>query len=393
MNIVKKIKEYVNNNDLNSLKKIVEKEKIDLTIENNYALRWATKYNYHDMIFYLLDNINNLNYHIKKYILFKSAENNNFELFKKIYNSHKFELFEEEFNHTNILLTHINYQKLSMNNINREFVCFILNEIGNKINTSYLRDSYNIAFENCNLTLLDIFFEYKLNNIVKIDNSIEDFFSNERVINNPKIAVDFIKILEKHFNLETSRIRYYTLIINCVKNNIIEGALYLINKYSKNIPESALSVLITEILRTENIQLMRYYKDSNILKSQNFIKDIIGNLSFESATDGIIYIVENLYLEEETKKDILFKCLKYKSIETMSLLLPVINIDLSFDNLILIKKIFSQWQLVNEFDQWFLNYLLNDDNVYNKINDNWIKENIPESKRELVLIEYKVRKF
>ena len=92
MNIVDDFKEAIINNDLESLKEIVTRNNINLTVDNNYALRWATKYNYHDMINFLLDNINDINYYIKKYILFKSAENNNFELFKRIYNSHVFYL-------------------------------------------------------------------------------------------------------------------------------------------------------------------------------------------------------------------------------------------------------------------------------------------------------------
>ena len=111
-----------------------------------------------------------------------------------------------------------------------------------------------------------------------------------------------IGIFEKHFNLETSYIRYYTLMINCVKNNIPEGALYLIEKYkTDNIPESALSILIQEILKSENIHLMRYFNVSSILNSQQFIIDICNDLSFQSSTDAILYIIDNIYLEESTK--------------------------------------------------------------------------------------------
>lgn len=390
MNIVDDFKEAIINNDLESLKEIVTRNNINLTVDNNYALRWATKYNYHDMINFLLDNINDINYYIKKYILFKSAENNNFELFKRIYNSHVFYLHEEEYNHTNILLTHIDYQK----NTNREFISFILNEIGDKINTHYLRDSYNIAFNNCNLELLDVFFEYKLNEIVRIDQSIEYFFENNQVIHNPTLSIEFIKVIEKHFNLETSYIRYYTLMINCVKNNIPKGALYLIEKYkTDNIPESALSILIQEILKSENIHLMRYFNVSSILNSQQFIIDICNDLSFQSSTDAILYIIDNIYLEESTKILILKQFLKYKSIETMSLIIPNLKLDLSFDNLFLVRNIFKQWGSIDNFDKWFLDYLLNDDKVYDEISDQWIKENIPESKREFILMEYKVRKF
>lgn len=390
MNTINNFKEAVINNDLKSLKEIVKKENINLTIENNYALRWATKYDYLDMTLFLLNNINDIDYSIKKYILFKSAENNNFDLFKIIYNSYDFCLFKEEYNHSNILLTNINYKK----NINKEFISFILNEIRDKINSHYLRDSYDIAFNNCNLELLDIFFEYKIHEIVKINKSIEDFFTNDIAVYNPDIAVGFIKILEKHFDLENSRIRYYTLIINCVKNNIVQGALYLIKKYNmNNIPESALSVLIQNILVNENIYLMQYFKNTNILKSQQFIKDICQDLSFQSSTDGILYIIENLNLEESTKIKILKQCLKYKSIDTIFLIISNINIDLSFDNLFLIRKIFEKWNPTSDFDKWFLNYLLNDNNVYSKISTQWIEDNIPKDKIELILMEYKVRKF
>lgn len=390
MNAINDFKNSVIINDLKSLKEIVKKENINLTIENNYALRWATKYNHHDMVLFLLDNINDIDYSIKKYILFKSAENNNFDLFKIIYNSHDFCLLKEEYNNNNILLTYINCKK----NINKEFVSFIFNEIGDKITPNYLRDSYYIAFENCDFELLDVFFEYKIHEIIKSRISIEEFFNNDIAIYNPNISISFIKIIEKHFDLEKSHIRYYTLIINCLENNIIEGALYLIKKYNINkIPKSSLSVLIQSILSTENVHLIEYFKDFDILKSQKFIQDICEDLFLQSSIDGILYIIENLNLEEDTKIKILKQCLKYKSIDTVSLIIPNINIDLSFDNLFLIRKIFEEWNPISEFNKCFLHYLLNDDNVYSKINTQWIEDNIPKDKIEIILIEYKVRKF
>ena len=138
---------------------------------------------------------------------------------------------------------------------------------------------------------------------------------------------------------------------------------------------------------------MRYFNVSSILNSQQFIIDICNDLSFQSSTDAILYIIDNIYLEESTKILILKQFLKYKSIETMSLIIPNLKLDLSFDNLFLVRNIFKQWGSIDNFDKWFLDYLLNDDKVYDEISDQWIKENIPESKREFILMEYKVRKF
>ncbi len=393
MNIIGDFKEAVINNDLSSLKKIVDKYNIELTIENNYALRWASKYNYHDMINFLLDNINDIDYSIKKYILFKSAENNNFELFKRIYNSHYFCLFEEEYNHNNILLTVLDNQ-VSINTFNKDFICFILDEIGDKINKNYLRDSYEIAFKSCNLDLLDIFFEYKLTDIIKINQPIESFFYNDKLTLSPEISLNFLKILEKYFDLEKSTIRYYTLMIQCVENNLIDSFLYLAQKYNINkIPESSALILLQEILLVEETKLIKYFDLNKILKTETIIKEIFNQLLFNGATDSIIYLIDNLDLKDDIKKYILLNSFKYKSIETISLIIPIIDLDLSFDNLALIKEIFSKWSSLDDFDQYFLNYLLNDDKVYNSISDQWIKENIPKSKRELFLIEYKVRKF
>tara|TARA_B100000073_G_scaffold347069_2_gene360228 strand:+ start:359 stop:1540 length:1182 start_codon:yes stop_codon:yes gene_type:complete len=393
MNIIGDFKEAVINNDLSSLKEIVDKYNIELTIENNYALRWASKYNYHDMINFLLDNINDIDYSIKKYILFKSAENNNFELFKRIYNSHYFCLFEEEYNHNNILLTVLDNQ-VSINTFNKDFICFILDEIGDKINKNYLRDSYEIAFKSCNLDLLDIFFEYKLTDIIKINQPIESFFYNDKLTLSPEISLNFLKILEKYFDLEKSTIRYYTLMIQCVENNLIDSFLYLAQKYNINkIPESSALILLQEILLVEETKLIKYFDLNKILKTETIIKEIFNQLLFNGATDSIIYLIDNLDLKDDIKKYILLNSFKYKSIETISLIIPIIDLDLSFDNLALIKEIFSKWSSLDDFDQYFLNYLLNDDKVYNSISDQWIKENIPKSKRELFLIEYKVRKF
>ncbi len=393
MNIIGDFKEAVINNDLSSLKKIVDKYNIELTIENNYALRWASKYNYHGMINFLLDNINDIDYSIKKYILFKSAENNNFELFKRIYNSHYFCLFEEEYNHNNILLTVLDNQ-VSINTFNKDFICFILDEIGDKINKNYLRDSYEIAFKSCNLDLLDIFFEYKLTDIIKINQPIESFFYNDKLTLSPEISLNFLKILEKYFDLEKSTIRYYTLMIQCVENNLIDSFLYLAQKYNINkIPESSALILLQEILLVEETKLIKYFDLNKILKTETIIKEIFNQLLFNGATDSIIYLIDNLDLKDDIKKYILLNSFKYKSIETISLIIPIIDLDLSFDNLALIKEIFSKWSSLDDFDQYFLNYLLNDDKVYNSISDQWIKENIPKSKRELFLIEYKVRKF
>lgn len=393
MNIIGDFKEAVINNDLSSLKKIVDKYNIELTIENNYALRWASKYNYHDMINFLLDNINDIDYSIKKYILFKSAENNNFELFKRIYNSHYFCLFEEEYNHNNILLTVLDNQ-VSINTFNKDFICFILDEIGDKINKNYLRDSYEIAFKSCNLDLLDIFFEYKLTDIIKINQPIESFFYNDKLTLSPEISLNFLKILEKYFDLEKSTIRYYTLMIQCVENNLIDSFLYLAQKYNINkIPESSALILLQEILLVEETKLIKYFDLNKILKTETIIKEIFNQLLFNGATDSIVYLIDNLDLKSDIKKYILLNSFKYKSIETISLIIPIIDLDLSFDNLALIKEIFSKWSSLDDFDQYFLNYLLNNDKVYNSISDQWIKENIPKSKRELFLIEYKVRKF
>ena len=393
MNIIGDFKEAVINNDLSSLKKIVDKYNIELTIENNYALRWASKYNYNEMINFLLDNINDIDYSIKKYILFKSAENNNFELFKRIYNSHYFCLFEEEYNHNNILLTVLDNQ-VFINTFNKDFICFILDEIGDKINKNYLRDSYEIAFKSCNLDLLDIFFEYKLTDIIKINQPIESFFYNDKLTLSPKISLNFLKILEKYFDLEKSTIRYYTLMIQCVENNLIDSFLYLAQKYNINkIPESSALILLQEILLVEETKLIKYFDLNKILKTETIIKEIFNQLLFNGATDSIIYLIDNLDLKDDIKKYILLNSFKYKSIETISLIIPIIDLDLSFDNLALIKEIFSKWSSLDDFDQYFLNYLLNDDKVYNSISDQWIKENIPKSKRELFLIEYKVRKF
>ena len=393
MNIIGDFKEAVINNDLSSLKEIVDKYNIELTIENNYALRWASKYNYHDMINFLLDNINDIDYSIKKYILFKSAENNNFELFKRIYNSHYFCLFEEEYNHNNILLTVLDNQ-VDINTFNKDFICFILDEIGDKINKNYLRDSYEIAFKSCNLNLLDIFFEYKLTNIIQINQPIESFFYNDKLTLSPEISLNFVKILEKHFDLEKSTIRYYTLMIQCVENNLIDSFLYLAQKYNINkIPESSALILLQEILLVEETKLIKYFDLNKILKTETIIKEIFNQLLFNGATDSIVYLIDNLDLKSDIKKYILLNSFKYKSIETISLIIPIIDLDLSFDNLALIKEIFSKWSSLDDFDQYFLNYLLNDDKVYNSISDQWIKENIPKSKRELFLIEYKVRKF
>lgn len=393
MNIIGDFKEAVINNDLSSLKEIVDKYNIELTIENNYALRWASKYNYHDMINFLLDNINDIDYSIKKYILFKSAENNNFELFKRIYNSHYFCLFEEEYNHNNILLTVLDNQ-VDINTFNKDFICFILDEIGDKINKNYLRDSYEIAFKSCNLNLLDIFFEYKLTNIIQINQPIESFFYNDKLTLSPEISLNFVKILEKHFDLEKSTIRYYTLMIQCVENNLIDSFLYLAQKYNINkIPESSALILLQEILLVEETKLIKYFDLNKILKTETIIKEIFNQLLFNGATDSIVYLIDNLDLKSDIKKYILLNSFKYKSIETISLIIPIIDLDLSFDNLALIKEIFSKWSSLDDFDQYFLNYLLNNDKVYNSISDQWIKENIPKSKRELFLIEYKVRKF
>ncbi len=203
-----------------------------------------------------------------------------------------------------------------------------------------------------------------------------------------------MKILEKYFDLEKSTIRYYTLMIQCVENNLIDSFLYLAQKYNINkIPESSALILLQEILLVEETKLIKYFDLNKILKTETIIKEIFNQLLFNGATDSIIYLIDNLDLKDDIKKYILLNSFKYKSIETISLIIPIIDLDLSFDNLALIKEIFSKWSSLDDFDQYFLNYLLNDDKVYNSISDQWIKENIPKSKRELFLIEYKVRKF
>jgi hypothetical protein len=377
----------ITDNDIKTVKIIIENSKIKPDIKNNYALRWASYYNYTDLVFYLLDLNLNLDAEIKKYILFSSAHNNNFILFKKIYNKKDFDLLKIEYKNTNILLTLIDKNP----NCNKDFIYFILEEIKHNINRSYIRDTFEIAFENGHIDILDVLIEFNLQNIS--NKPLEDFFEESATRVDPSLPLKFFKMIEKHFDLNNSKLRFYYFLINAILQEHNECIHYIFKNYNVNdIPKNLTKILINSILRSENISLLKYINNLSFLNNEEFLKSTINELIFEDQISSITYILEHYDIPKYISEFTLSKSLEFRSYDLIFILFKIINTDYSFDNLYLIRKLMEIWSNDKE-QQLILNILLNKKEINNKLNISWIEDNIIETKKEFFKLEYNIKRF
>lgn len=388
-NQLKEFMDAVKNNDLVTLQDL-EREHISLESKNNYALRWASYYNHTDMVLYLLDNIPNIKFAMLKLVLFNSANNNNFTIFKKVYNPKIFDLYTAEYNHTNILLTLIDNNLM---NSDIEFLVFILNEIKDKIDKSYIRDTLEIAFEFVDINIIEAFIKNNLFHLFDINKPFEDFFDNKIIHREPYLAVEFIKMLEKYFDLYKSEYKFYIFLISAFNNNLRECYEYIFENYDINkISNSFMSHIINGILNSENLLLINNLDNFDFLSNKSFMNKTVNILIFEAKHNGLFYLIENFDLEEDIKIDIIKQAFLYRKKELFSVLFNILDIDWSFDNCFLLEKLMNNWKN-DKTDWWLLKNFLKNDEIKSYINNDWIETNIPKSKIELIKIEHNVNIF
>ena len=382
--------ESINNNNIKKVKELLAINFDLLYTRDNYALRWASYYNYTELTLFLIQQNKNIDFYLQKLVLFNSARNNNFEIFKSIYDPNIFDLYTIEYNHTNILLTLIDNNK---KNTDIEFVDFILNSIKEKIDKFYIRDILDISFEFADIDIIEVFIKNDLIHLFDINKPLEDFFDNKIIYRQPELAVKFIQMLEKYFDLYKSEYKFYIFLISAIENYLKDCYLYIIKNYDLNkIPKNFLSHVINGILRTDDVLTLKLFNDQNFIEDYDFTNKIAVNLIFEGQYEGLFYIIENFDLSEELKQSILKNSLQYRTEDLFSILLSIINTDLSFDNCFLVREIIKRWKNDSK-DYHILNVLLNDKNISSYINNSWIEKNISEDKIDFIKIENNSKRF